>query len=379
LNGNNRKKHYTLNFLLLFTSIFLSILVVEGITRIVFDPIDYLKPRTIDDNILGLRIRPNTGAHDSWGFRNKYVPITTDIVAIGDSHTYGITATSYNSWPYVIKRLTGKNTYNLSLGGYGPVEYFYLLQNKALTLKPSLIITGLYFGNDILNAYISVYENSYWSNLRNPKFIPDQIVSQSKPDRDDFFYKLKEWLPGNSVLYRIISSSFIGDELRNMREIYRGEEVIMFEDKEHNINTGFTPTSKLRAMNLKLPEVREGLRISLELINRMSEICRQENIEYLVVLIPTKESVYSEFISNNSKIPNSQTIDELISNEIELNTTVKDYLERNNIDYVDVLDPLRAAAGKQQLYPNNFGSHSNKNGYRIIANTINQYLLNNPD
>jgi len=207
LNGNNRKKHYTLNFLLLFISIFLSILVVEGITRIVFDPIDYLKPRTIDDNILGLRIRPNTGAHDSWGFRNKFIPITTDIVAIGDSHTYGITATSYNSWPSVLKRLTGKNTYNLSLGGYGPVEYFYLLQNKALTLKPSLIITGLYFGNDILNAYISVYENSYWSNLRNPKFIPDQIVSQSKPDRDDFFYKLKEWLPGNSVLYRIISSS----------------------------------------------------------------------------------------------------------------------------------------------------------------------------
>jgi len=375
LKANNRKKHYTLNFLLLFISILLSFLVAEGITRIVFDPIDYLQPSKIDDNILGLRIIPNTGAHDSWGFRNKNVPTTTDIVAIGDSHTYGISATSYNSWPSVLKRLMGKNTYNLSLGGYGPVEYFYLLQNKALTLKPSLIITGLYFGNDILNVYISVYDNDYWSNLRNPEFIPDQIVRQSKPDRDDFFYKLKEWFPGNSVLYRIISSSFIADELRNMRKIYRGEEVIMFEDKEHNIKTGFTPAYNLRSMNLKLPEVREGLRISLELINRMSEICRQENIEFLVVLIPTKESVYSDFISNNSTIPNSQTIDELIRNESEINTTVKDYLKRNNIAYVDVLGPLRTATGNQQLYPNNFGSHSNKNGYRIIANTINQYLL----
>jgi hypothetical protein len=28
----------------------------------------------------------------------------------------------------------------------------------------------------------------------------------------------------------------------------------------------------------------------------------------------------------------------------------------------------------EQIYPNNFGGHENKNGYRIIAETIKKYL-----
>lgn len=149
----------------------------------------------------------------------------------------------------------------------------------------------------------------------------------------------------------------------------------MFREKAHNITTGFTPTSKLKAMNLKIPEIQEGLRITLELINQMSGLCREKGVNFLVVLIPTKETVYSDFIKDNNSLPNSRTIDELIRSESELNSKVKTYLKGHNIAYVDVLGPLRNAAGSVQLYPTNFGSHTNKNGYELIAKSIHRYLL----
>jgi hypothetical protein len=375
MNGKHKKKQYLIKFLLVMGSLLLSLLLAEGMSRIFLDPIDYLKPKQVPDEILGLRLEPYSGAHDSWGFRNKKVPKTADIVAIGDSHTYGLSAKASYSWPSILQRLTGRDIYNVSLGGYGPVEYYYLLKTKAVTLSSSLVIVGLYLGNDISNAYGSVYGNNYWRSLRTTDFIPEENIKRYKADRQKFSYKLGQWLPGNSVLYRLISSSAIGDELRNLREIYRGEEVIMFEDKEHHIKTGFTPTSKLRALNLTLPEVQEGLRITLDLINQMNILCRERNIDFLVLLIPTKETVYSDFIKNNNSLPNSQIFDELIRNESEINKIVKDYLKRNNIAYVDVLDPLRSAAAKVQLYPNNFGGHTNKNGYEIIAKSIYRYLL----
>lgn len=163
-----------------------------------------------------MRIEPNTGAHDLWGFRNKEVPQSADIVAIGDSHTYGISTKASYSWPSILQRLTGRTVYNLSLGGYGPVEYYFLLKTKALTLSPSLVVVGLYLGNDISNAYGSAYGNDYWKSLRRADFKPEQKIMRFKADIQTFTYKLSQWLPGNSVLYRLISSSVLGDELRNL-------------------------------------------------------------------------------------------------------------------------------------------------------------------
>jgi hypothetical protein len=41
-------------------------------------------------------------------------------VGSGDSHTFGNTATMNDSWPSVVARVTGREVYNLGLGGYGP-------------------------------------------------------------------------------------------------------------------------------------------------------------------------------------------------------------------------------------------------------------------
>ncbi len=169
--------------------------------------------------------------------------------------------------------------------------------------------------------------------------------------------RIVDWFPANSVLYRIISSSFLGDEIRQLQRLYKGEEIIMFEDKEQNIKTGFIPSMRLKTLDLEDPTVREGLRISLKLFSQMNDLSKKRNVDFLVILIPTKESVFSEFIEHHSELPSSIMIDKLISNEREVNQLVKGYFKDHSIEFIDVLDPLRNAAGSIQLYPNNFRSY----------------------
>ncbi|HEY2847576.1 MAG TPA: hypothetical protein VGI80_07140, partial [Pyrinomonadaceae bacterium] len=45
---------------------------------------------TVDDPELGFRMTPGSPGHDANGFRNDTVPERVDVVAIGDSQTWGV-------------------------------------------------------------------------------------------------------------------------------------------------------------------------------------------------------------------------------------------------------------------------------------------------
>ncbi len=140
------------NIALLLASSAFVLLLCELIARLILNPVDYLSPVLVRDEILGIRLPGKSGAHDNWGFRNAKVPETAEIVALGDSHSYGNTAKMKEAWPKVLARLTGKNMYSLAMSGFGPNEYYYLLRKKAFGLKRATIICGFYMGDDFDNA-----------------------------------------------------------------------------------------------------------------------------------------------------------------------------------------------------------------------------------
>src|SRR5688572_18575094 len=92
------------NLLLLAGSVVVSFFLAEGLMRLVFEPVDFLSPYMVVDNVLRHRVEPHSGGHDVWGFRNKSVPSRADIVAIGDSLTYGVAAPATHSWPAALGR-----------------------------------------------------------------------------------------------------------------------------------------------------------------------------------------------------------------------------------------------------------------------------------
>src|SRR6516225_10214043 len=124
------------NIVLFLISVTVALVAAEFAARIFLDPVDYLKPTLVVDDFLDHRVVGHTGGHDAWGFRNREVPSRAEIVCIGDSMTYGVAARARDSWPAALAKMRGATTYNMSLGGYGPIQYLYLMRTQAVELHP---------------------------------------------------------------------------------------------------------------------------------------------------------------------------------------------------------------------------------------------------
>src|SRR5579862_4874650 len=108
----------SINLSVLVLSLAIALLMCEFLARMVVHPGDFLGIEPVNDNILGMVPSAATKAgYDAWGFRNRQVPQQADIVAVGDSHTYGNTARMEDSWPIVLGHMTGRTAYNMGMGG----------------------------------------------------------------------------------------------------------------------------------------------------------------------------------------------------------------------------------------------------------------------
>ena len=356
----------------------ISLLLGELAVRLVVNPGDFLQAELVDDEILLYRVEANTSGHDAWGFRNKRVLRSANIVAIGDSQTYGVSATADNSWPAQLEKLLGKDLYNLSLGGYSPVQYAYLLKTRALDLRPSRIIVGLYLGNDLLEAYNIVYKNPHWKHLRNPGMAaPEEELNDDDPTRGrrrKFLGDFRNWLARHSVIYRMGTFSF-GNLFRFVEIKYGSDsQSSILDDGERNLQTGFRPLARLIALNLGDPKIQEGLRISLESLRFMNDLCVNKNIDFIVTLIPTKESVFSDHFESGIKIGNAETLQQVVENERQASKLIKEYLDKHRISYVDVLPALKEAVLTKIVYPQSDDGHPNAGGYEVIARAIYEEL-----
>ena len=94
-----------------------AIVLAEAGLRFAVNPVDFMQATLVEDPVLGRRIQPLTTGHDALGFRNREVPQHADIVAIGDSNTYGVSAPREGSWPHQLSGLLGEPVYNMGLGG----------------------------------------------------------------------------------------------------------------------------------------------------------------------------------------------------------------------------------------------------------------------
>ncbi len=260
--------------MLLLVTILVSVLLSEFAARQFFDPVDYLLPKLEDDEYLVHRIAPGSGGHDEWGFRNYQRPAGVDIVAIGDSQTYGISVSSNQSWPAQLVTISGKTTYNMALGGYGALQYLHLLQTRALELKPETVIVGLYFGNDFLDAYNLAYSSDHWASYRDSGTTSEETVQQEvviKPDDSRFLGSLRNWMAHNSVIYRLVSQSAVGDKVRDSEVSSANQGLI--DLKFDNVRQTFLPARRLKAVNLASIKVSEGVRITKQAISEMNAVC----------------------------------------------------------------------------------------------------------
>ena len=372
------------NLLLAGSSLSLALLILELISRFFIEPVNFLRPQMIEDSMLGHAIRPESGGHDAWGFRNRKVPAGAKIVTIGDSQTYGASAAAKDSWPSILGELSKQGVYNLSLGGYGPAQYFHLLTSKAVKLSPIVVIVGFYLGNDLLETYETVQNNPHWAQLKRAGSSPlgsnvSSPVVSAPPTAEpaSFFADLRTWLAQRSIVYNLLIYSVAGEMARVAEALlvsrHSARDANVRYDK-NGIYTGFTPELRLKALDLKDPRVDEGLRISLDLFARMQAYCAEHAIDLLVVLIPTKESVYAKYLENDPVLEKIDAIKSLLANERTVTAMVKNFFDDHGIAHVNLLPELQERVARLQLYPGNFDGHPNRNGYRVIAENVQRSL-----
>jgi hypothetical protein len=363
--------------LLALTSL-LSLGMLECAARQIIDPVDVLVPVLLEDQVLRWRVEPRSAGHDDWGFRNREVPDKVDVVAIGDSQTYGAGSRARDTWPAWLGRLADRSIYNISLGGYGPIDYMALVEQKALTLSPEHIFVGLYLGNDLVDAWRSIYTKEAWTRLRDPDFAftepkseDEQILPATLEHRgtiESIVQPLREWLHHSSVVYRTLAVGF-GDRIRGFmlqHEISSNPNHTVLWDAEGEVVTTFDFRYRFQSVDFDDPRVGEGVRLSIEALQEMADMARAGQVGFTVVVIPTKDRVFAPDLLAVEGLRDADVVRRLSENESLAEAQIVSSLRARGIDVVLTLPALRANR-HDGIYPKSSDGHPNREGYRVIA------------
>jgi hypothetical protein len=368
------------NAVLVLAALGVGLLLSEVAARVFLNPADYLSAPTTNDEVLGIRIAAGASGFDEWGFRNRRVPPTAEIVAIGDSHTYGNNATMAESWPSVVERLIGRTVYNLGLGGYGPNQYYHLLMTRALKLKPRWVLCGLYMGDDFENAFLMTYGRDAWANLRQGRWsgVEADIWSPVDPGNSRHA-RIRTWLSRKSLVYQLVVHGPVLGGLKGTLQVRRAADgrdpaTTSVLPHEGSREEAFRPLGIRARLDPKSGPVREGMRITVELLGRMDRACQEHGCRLLVVLIPTKETVFAEHLLRDPRLHLGGEIAELVSYEAIGKGKLIAFLEAARIPYVDVLPTLRSHIAEGLYTRSDRDMHPGPNGYRVIGETVAEFV-----
>lgn len=388
------KKNRSLNLLLLAGSLLAGLLFCEVLARFIYSPSDIFPAHPATDPVLGHRLLPHESGHDARGFRNQEANGDFPVVCIGDSLTYGAGIPRQSAFPQLLGRIINQRVYNMGMGGYGPVQYYQLL-NQAKELHPQKIIIVLYLGNDLLDAEVMVERHACWKWLLQNSGPKDQLASIPRckiPYKPlvikDLYYapdvitlKLKE---GGSLVWRVHSwlrlhSAFYALQYEGVVKplIQR-----IIERKKHmqqpgafacrEVDTVFTPGINLKRIDLQYPKVRQGLVVTRRIIELMGE--KPYKNELLFTFIPTKEAVYYKYLKKK-KVSLPAEYECLVHYEKAITAWLAKAITAGGLQVVDVFPALeKAALQGKLLYHFSSDAHLNVAGSRLVASSLAQAL-----
>lgn len=369
------------NALLLAVSLGIGLLISEAGARLVLNPADYLSVDTVVDDVLGIRVQPGTAGFDDWGFRNSGVPGKVDVVAVGDSHTYGNNAPMSDAWPAVVAGETGLAVYNLGLGGYGPNQYYEVLRTRGFTLQPKWVVCAIYMGDDFENAFLMTYGKEHWASLRLGAWKHANADIWEAPATATMSQRFRLWLSQNSVVYRIGVHGPVLAGLKGALQVGQASrqsdpETTTLVDDDAGIQEAFRPASIRSRVDPHSPEVREGIRITFELLRRMNEMSRQHGAQFAVVVIPTKETVFAEHLLSDPATHLRDVVEGLVEHERTVTGELIAFLDGAGIPHVEALSALRRRVSERLYTRSDRDMHPGSNGYRVIGEVVAEFLRN---
>lgn len=291
----------------------------------------------LNDPELLTRTRPlfpdvgEIGPNDVLGFRNRAVPAVADVVAIGDSQTYGNNAIVEQTWPAALQAAIGRNdirVYNMASAGWGSLQYLEMFK-YALYLQPKVVVVALYTGNDPLTDFTGAYGNPRWERFRvDDTLSPGDAPGVAFPSKPEDYW----------------TATLVGG----------GQAT-------------FTPAYRLAANHRDDPVVRAGYEIMARTAAEMAELAALAGVTLVFGIIPTKEWVYAEYVEGEAAPAYARLVADESRNIAGLAARLA---ALDGVRYVDLAAALRDRVEDAGLYASSADGHPLAAGYAVIADAL---------
>ncbi len=363
----------------------LSLLAAELVVRLATIYPNTIASNRVPDPDMGFRASAKVPEVDANGFRNP-PGRQREMLAVGDSHTFGFNVRSNESWPARLAQRSGLQVYNLGSGGYGLLTYHaaLMLQRRPET---KYAIVGLFPTNDFELYYASdadclILDNpsAFWREQREklgldwPAY-PVGCLHNDYDTQPGLYERLKAHVALLALVDDVatnVAGYFGREQKQKFPSWTRKSELLTFPDGVFPIT--LTRIEKHnRSVDLSVPEV-AAMWANLPRLLAAWKQMSNEGLQVGVMAIPSRERIVFEYFSRQNRLGElDPRFVEGVQRQISLETKLRQALEESGIAFVfAVEDTYRAFLyGRQKnipLYPNTNDGHPLALGYLAYAN-----------
>jgi lysophospholipase L1-like esterase len=365
-NAGSGSGHWGANVVLLLFSCCFALVVGEIFLRAIgYAPEELHLFRDNPNGTGSYRLRPNLNVvtrsgksikTNSHGMRWREIPLVHPevkkrIAFVGDSFTFGLWANTVEEcFVSVFEHQLGPDKFealNFGVPGFGFLDIELLLQEEVFPFRPDCVVLMSYNGNDFFDTYLG--PDRYHVARNGVLSLNRKALEQKVPaDLRRKGFKFQRSLLEHVYLLRLVNAglkSALGPRSLKSREpagADRSYTSNLFWSQKHY------PRFALDAKNS-----------SLEALNRISQVCKQNGIELRIAAIPSIEQVlYPEVLGEDYVREFPQEY-------------LREFAEKNSLPFLDLLPGLSRDAREhgQELYDRVDGHFSNE-GHRVVGTLL---------
>ncbi|TEU21937.1 MAG: hypothetical protein E3J21_01150 [Anaerolineales bacterium] len=268
------------------------------------------------------------------------------VVVLGDSFTQGGAVNLDDTWVEQLEQQTKADLINLGVGGYGTVQERILLERYGMKLEPDLVILALFTGNDFGDN--GTYEGR----------VTKRVDERLKRFFGRYFYSYE-------MLKYMVGRSGGNPHLPKTEKL--NDEELAYESTELKLVFHIPHFFSLEKGD-RFEWISKGAELATENILRIQEMCDEREIEFLVLICPSKEQVYWDMVKTLLAEPERYDPD-------WPNSLIERLGTESGIHVLDLTPVFRAHSGDQIYFTED--THWNVEGNRLAAEATYNYLVEN--
>ena len=402
---NLKKKLLLVSFGLLFGLLMAEVFLrVIGYSFPLFYTTDYYRGFALQPGITG-RYQREGGSDvriNSDGLRDrehtKAKPAdTVRIAVLGDSFAEAMHVPMEQAfWSLLERKLQDCNAFpgkkveviNFGVSGYGTAQELLTLREKVWAYSPDLVVLTFTTFND-------VYDNS--RALSRTEDVPYFVYRNGQLTYDSSFRDSRTYLQRDSKLNRL--GRWLHNSLRVVQLVHYVQFVARTKLTDWRTKRRLAKQNRMKPADASTPAVRNAEDIGIDnmiylephdenwkeawhvtegLIKQMRDEVAQKNARFLVVTLSNAIQVYPD------PVVRQKFLDYIGAGSIFYpNLRLKALAEREQIDFLDLAQPMQVYADQNKVFLHGFGNdigngHWNASGQKLAAELIAQKLCRTP-